>query len=79
MLSRLPELGAVHKGDGRTQFTVWAPKRKHVDVVIDGRDWGDAFPDPCSRFQPEGPHGPSHHPPCDRSRFAVTALVSPSP
>ncbi|SEM70724.1 maltooligosyl trehalose hydrolase [Stigmatella aurantiaca] len=22
-------------------------------------DGGDAFPDPCSRFQPEGPHGPS--------------------
>src|ERR687893_428173 len=22
-------------------------------------DGGDAYPDPCSRFQPEGPHGPS--------------------
>src|SRR4051812_10111403 len=22
-------------------------------------DGGDAFPDPASRFQPEGPHGPS--------------------
>src|ERR1051325_2499175 len=22
-------------------------------------DRGDAFPDPCSRFQPDGPHGPS--------------------
>ncbi|MBZ4416410.1 malto-oligosyltrehalose trehalohydrolase [Myxococcus sp. RHSTA-1-4] len=22
-------------------------------------DGGDCFPDPCSRFQPEGPHGPS--------------------
>lgn len=22
-------------------------------------DCGEAFPDPCSRFQPEGPHGPS--------------------
>lgn len=22
-------------------------------------DGGEAFPDPCSRFQPEGPHGPS--------------------
>ncbi len=22
-------------------------------------DGGDAFPDPCSRYQPEGPHGPS--------------------
>ncbi len=74
-------------GDGRVKFTVWAPKRQQVDVVIDGREYplekkdrgyfsavhradvgalyklrvdkGDAFADPCSRFQPEGPHGPS--------------------
>jgi maltooligosyltrehalose trehalohydrolase len=24
-----------------------------------GIDGGEAYPDPCSRFQPEGPHGPS--------------------
>ncbi|MBL8950644.1 MAG: malto-oligosyltrehalose trehalohydrolase [Myxococcaceae bacterium] len=87
MLSRMQELGAVPDGDGRVRFSVWAPKRKRVDVVLDGRDFplepgpdgmfsallkaepgqrytlkvdgGDAFPDPCSRFQPEGPHGPS--------------------
>jgi len=87
MLSRMQELGAVPLGDGRVRFTVWAPKRKRVDVVVEGRehpleprpggwfsgvaraeagqrykyrlDGGDAFPDPCSRYQPEGPHGPS--------------------
>ena len=33
-------------------------------------DGGDAFPDPCSRFQPEGPHGPSQV--VDPNRFAWT-------
>src|ERR687883_189331 len=73
--------------DGGVHFRVWAPSRRSVAVVIDGReheldredggyfsglvdaaagalykfrlDGGDAFPDPASRFQPEGPHGPS--------------------
>ncbi|MEA2603032.1 MAG: maltooligosyltrehalose trehalohydrolase [Acidobacteriota bacterium] len=74
---------------GGVHFRVWAPRRRKVEVVIDGRavlefqhepggyfsgfvegagdgsfyryrlDGGDAFPDPASRFQPEGPHGPS--------------------
>ena len=33
-------------------------------------DGGDAFPDPCSRFQPEGPHGPSQV--VDPRRFVWT-------
>jgi maltooligosyltrehalose trehalohydrolase len=33
-------------------------------------DGGDAFPDPASRFQPQGPHGPSQV--IDPSRFAWT-------
>ncbi|MBZ5586633.1 MAG: malto-oligosyltrehalose trehalohydrolase [Acidobacteriia bacterium] len=33
-------------------------------------DGGDSFPDPVSRFQPEGPHGPSQV--VDPSRFAWT-------
>src|SRR4051794_35293901 len=33
-------------------------------------DGGDAFPDPASRFQPEGPHGPSQV--IDPSRFPWT-------
>lgn len=76
--------------EGGASFRVWAPKRKHVKLVIDGREHameaeqggyfsltmasgagpgtryqfkldGDAklYPDPASRFQPDGPHGPS--------------------
>ena len=79
--------------DGGVAFRVWAPKRRHVAVVIEGggehaehaltgepdgyfsgfvpgtepgaryRFRLDAdetlYPDPASRFQPEGPHGPS--------------------
>jgi maltooligosyltrehalose trehalohydrolase len=79
---------------GGVHFRVFAPKRKHVEVVIESsgapsrtlmltrsddghfaglcdgvragslyrlRLDGDAklFPDPASRFQPDGPHGPS--------------------
>jgi maltooligosyltrehalose trehalohydrolase len=77
-------------GAAGVHFRVWAPDRKRVDVLVEGRraphplavetggfyaalvpgigpgtryryrlDGGDAFPDPASRFQPEGPHGPS--------------------
>jgi maltooligosyltrehalose trehalohydrolase len=83
----IPELGAIPLDDGRTRFTVWAPKRRAVDVMLDSGtfplergeggyfrgtarappgtryrlrlDGGEAFPDPCSRWQPEGPRGPS--------------------
>jgi maltooligosyltrehalose trehalohydrolase len=71
------------------QFRVWAPIRKKVEAVVDGRrfplkrdaegyfsgvaksaqagslyqfqldDDGRPYPDPESRFQPDGPHGPS--------------------
>lgn len=84
------DLGARPTPTG-TQFLVWAPKRKSVEVVLEGEQHaghalestGDGyfsgavagvkkgaryryrldndklFPDPCSRYQPEGPHGPS--------------------
>ncbi len=94
---RLP-VGAEVLPEGGVHFRVWAPKRKKVEVVIEGSrgvesesaqrsvelepepsgyfsgvvrsatagtlyryrlDGGDSFPDPASRFQPEGPHGPS--------------------
>lgn len=88
MTRRFP-IGAEPTAGGGTDFRVWAPKRKKVEVVIEGGstaelsrgpdgyfagvveragagalyryrlDGGDAFPDPASRFQPEGPHGPS--------------------
>jgi maltooligosyltrehalose trehalohydrolase len=85
---RLP-VGAEPAGGG-VHFRVWAPRRKHVEVVMDRSsaipldrepngyfsgigdsaragmhyrfllDHGDLLvPDPASRFQPEGPHGPS--------------------
>src|SRR5262249_27963580 len=75
---------------GGVRFRVWAPRRKHVEVAIDGGGThalaavagarlagtvakaGDGtryryrldgglplVPDPASRFQPDGPHGPS--------------------
>lgn len=93
---RLP-VGAEVLPEGGVHFRVWAPKRKSVEVVIEGGpgftpgnktsvelqrepegyfsgvvqqaqagtlyrfrlDGGEAFPDPASRFQPEGPHGAS--------------------
>jgi maltooligosyltrehalose trehalohydrolase len=88
MARRLP-IGAELLPGGGASFRVWAPKRRRVEVVIEGGsahpldaepggyfsgrvaaagamtryryrlDGGDAFPDPASRFQPEGPHGPS--------------------
>jgi maltooligosyltrehalose trehalohydrolase len=83
-------IGAEAGPEG-VHFRVWAPRRKTVEVVLEGTrqpvhllerestgyhsglvakasvgaryrfrvDGGDAFPDPASRFQPEGPHGPS--------------------
>ncbi|MBV9110067.1 MAG: malto-oligosyltrehalose trehalohydrolase, partial [Gemmatimonadetes bacterium] len=87
-------VGAEVLPSGGVRFRVWAPKRRTVEVVIEGGpgagaapialdaegegyfsgtvphasagtlyryrlDGGDAFPDPASRFQPQGPHGPS--------------------
>src|SRR6185436_6038291 len=93
---RLP-IGAEVLPDGGVHFRVWAPRRKSVEVALEGRrradnvpsefvrleaepdgyfsgtvaearpgtlyryrlDGGERYPDPASRFQPEGPHGPS--------------------
>lgn len=83
------QLGARPCEEG-VLFRVWAPKRQHVEVVVedDGQrvdlkredggyfsalvpglapgcryryrlDGAEIAPDPCSRFQPDGPHGPS--------------------
>ena len=87
-------VGAELLPSGGVHFRVWAPRRRGVEVVIEGGpgagaapaalqpkgdgyfsgsvepaaagtlyryrlDGGDAFPDPASRWQPEGPHGPS--------------------
>jgi maltooligosyltrehalose trehalohydrolase len=89
---RLP-IGAEVLPGGGVHFRVWAPRRRKVEVVLEGAgqsrtvelasepggyfagriptaeagllyryrlDSGpDLYPDPASRFQPEGPHGPS--------------------
>jgi maltooligosyltrehalose trehalohydrolase len=106
MTRRYP-IGAEVSADG-VHFRVWAPRRKHVDVVVirvsDGEssaeqsrplqreasghfsgfaakvkagdlyrfrlDGGALFPDPASRFQPRGPHGPSQV--VDAERFEWT-------
>jgi maltooligosyltrehalose trehalohydrolase len=97
---RLP-VGAELAPGGGIHFRVWAPRRKSVEVVIEGGpgpvrlepeaggyhsglveragpgvlyryrlDGETTLPDPASRWQPEGPHGPS----CvvDPSAFAWT-------
>jgi maltooligosyltrehalose trehalohydrolase len=89
---RLP-VGAELLPGGGVHFRVWAPRRKSVEVVIEGEGAsysielepqehgyfsglangvregalyrfrldreGELYPDPASRFQPRGPHGPS--------------------
>ena len=91
MTRRLP-IGAEYRPREGTQFRVWAPAARQVEVVFEGGaplapvplqperdgyfsgfvpqagpgaryrfrlDGDEAFPDPASRWQPEGPHGPS--------------------
>jgi maltooligosyltrehalose trehalohydrolase len=98
---RLP-IGAEVLSTGGTHFRVWAPRRRKVEVVLEGSSTScplaaegngyfsgtvaaaragslyrfcldgesPAYPDPASRFQPQGPHGPSQV--VDPSRFAWT-------
>jgi maltooligosyltrehalose trehalohydrolase len=88
MSARRYPVGAEPRPDG-VHFRVWAPRRRRVEVALEGgptvalnaepggyfaalvpearpgtryrfRLGGtDAFPDPASRFQPDGPDGPS--------------------
>ena len=109
IIRRLP-VGAEVLAGGGVHFRVWAPRRKTVQVVVEGgagyrqadgaqvielnreadgyfsgaapgANAGtlyryrldadkDLFPDPASRFQPEGPHGPSQV--VDPDRFCWT-------
>ncbi len=87
-MTRRRAIGAEQVSGG-VHFRVWAPGRKKVAVVIDGRDHPlereasghfsglvasaragsryrfrldgeeETYPDPASRYQPEGPHGAS--------------------
>ncbi|MBJ6801361.1 malto-oligosyltrehalose trehalohydrolase [Geomonas propionica] len=64
------EVEVVLEGTPAPQSTVLAPEEGGYfsgtcrDAAVGSRyryclDGGDCFPDPASRFQPEGPHGPS--------------------
>jgi maltooligosyltrehalose trehalohydrolase len=96
---RLP-VGADILASGDVHFRVWAPRRREVELELEGGatrlvrlqaegngyfsaatreagtgslykyrlDGAESFPDPASRFQPEGPHGPSQV--VDPSRYA---------
>ena len=87
---RLP-VGAEILPSGGAHFRVWAPRRRSVEVALEGGaaravplaaegngyfsgtapdvaagalykfrlDGKESYPDPASRFQPKGPHGPS--------------------
>jgi len=93
-------IGAVVLPQGGTHFRVWAPRRRTVEVVVEGRAFelapedkgyfagviqsvgdgalyrfrldggGHLYPDPASRYQPKGPHGPSQV--VDPNRFKWT-------
>jgi maltooligosyltrehalose trehalohydrolase len=100
--ARLP-IGAEPVPGGGATFRVWAPKRRQVEVILEGDghtaafklareddgyfagvidaagtgshyrfllDGEGPFPDPASRFQPDGPHGPSQV--IDAAAFAWT-------
>lgn len=100
-LSRRLSVGAEALPQGGAHFRVWAPRRRTVEVVIEGGtghelqaepsgffsgliesagegtryrfrlDGGERLdPDPASRFQPAGPHGPSQV--IDPNRFKWT-------
>ncbi|HWD00470.1 MAG TPA: malto-oligosyltrehalose trehalohydrolase [Candidatus Sulfopaludibacter sp.] len=58
------------KAEGNGYFSVLVPEAGHGARYRFRLDGGDAFPDPASRFQPEGPHGPSQV--IDPSRFSWT-------
>ena len=88
LLDRMNALGASVR-DGAVSFSVWAPRCRSLDLIVDGRpvramrEEGDGLfttvieklapgtryqyrldgerhrPDPASRWQPDGVHGPS--------------------
>jgi maltooligosyltrehalose trehalohydrolase len=98
-LARRMPIGAELQPNGGTHFRVWAPKRKQVEVILEGGiqkenteslqvmiltpenngyfsgfieqakegmlyqfkldEENFLYPDPASRYQPRGPHGPS--------------------
>lgn len=100
MKTNFPRPGAFIEAANRVRFSVWAPEKQRLEVVLDhdGRSFpmeassggffeavvqdvgpgahyrirvdGSDFPDPASRFQPDGVHGPSEV--IDPDRYAWT-------
>jgi maltooligosyltrehalose trehalohydrolase len=98
-------LGAWPRGDGTTEFRVWAPRAGSISLRIGGEreialedagygvyevvteaqpgeDYvhvldGETYPDPASRWQPEGIRGPSRivDAPSPRSHFRAPATA----
>lgn len=84
-----PAVGAFCEADGICRFTLWAPNKKNVEILLNGAaihplkcdergywtivlndvrpsttyffqtDGKKLYPDPASRWQPQGVHGPS--------------------
>jgi maltooligosyltrehalose trehalohydrolase len=65
-----PERGEVHVVLGEREYPLAREESGHFSGLVEGVGAGalyrfrldggrDTFPDPASRFQPEGPHGPS--------------------
>ncbi len=111
-------MGAEVVRDQGVHFRAWAPRRKKVEVVLEGRreptsdaallaleltpekggyfsglaaaaaagtryryrldDGPDLYPDPASRFQPHGPHGPSEVVDPERFRWTDAGWRGPS-
>ncbi len=64
-----PEISVPLVPEGGGYFSGWSPDVKAGDrYLLKLDDESGRFPDPASRFQPEGPHGPSEI--IDPGRFA---------
>ena len=66
-LENAPSVALENEGNGYHSGVVAAPAGTRYRLQIDNRG---AFPDPASRFQPDGPHGPSEI--IDSATFAWT-------
>ena len=64
-----PEIAVPLVPEGGGYFSGWSPDMKAGDrYLLKLDDESSRFPDPASRFQPDGPHGPSEI--IDPGRFA---------
>jgi maltooligosyltrehalose trehalohydrolase len=59
VLANAEEAIAALSPESDGYFAGFVPQARPGDLYRFRLDGGDAFPDPATRFQPEGPHGPS--------------------